>query len=263
MSGPPARRPSAALVVALLALFVALGGTATAAKLLITTKQIKDGTIRVVDINAKARKELTRHATSAGSAVSAQIAGFADEAQTVADAVSGRNEPLEASSVPSPGRLFALGGDGRVPLAVVPTVAARVYSSYDQAVPLQIAGGPVQRVSFDTVSFDTGGMFKPTDPTRLTAPVDGIYLITANVSWEVSGTSGFNRAVTLWVDNHVISVDQRPPAQETRQVVTTVYKLERGDFVEVGVGHDEQPSLHIDAVGDYAPSLALVWIAPA
>ncbi len=44
-----ARRASPAMVVAALALFVALGGTATAAKLLITSAQIKDGTIQVVD----------------------------------------------------------------------------------------------------------------------------------------------------------------------------------------------------------------------
>jgi hypothetical protein len=263
MAGLSARRPSAALVIALLALFVALGGTAAAAKLLITSEEIKDGTIRVVDINKKARKQLARHATTAKSADSARVADLADETQAISDAATGEDPPLEASSVPTPGRLLALDGNARVPLAAIPTVAARVYSSHDQAVPLQIAGGPVQRVTFDSVSFDTAGMFKPGDPTRLTAPVDGIYLITANVSWQVSGTDGLNRAVTLWVDNHVVSVDQRPPAAETRQVVTTVYKLGRGDFVEVGVGHDEQPSLSIDAVGDYAPSLSLVWLAPA
>jgi hypothetical protein len=239
-----------------LALLIALGGTATAAKVLITSHEIKDGTIRVVDISAKARRALTQHAATAGSA------DFADETFAISDAVSGGNPPLEGSSVPMPGRLLALDSDARLPLGAVPTVAARVYSSHDQTVPIQIAGGPVQRVTFDTVGFDTAGMFKPADPSRLTAPTDGVYLISANVSWEVSGVNGFNRAVTVWVDNHVISVDQRPPAEETRQPVTTVYKLRRGDFVEVGVGHDEGPSLKIDAVGDYAPSLSLVWLGP-
>ena len=54
-----------ALPVALLALFLSLFGTATAAKLLITSKDIKNGTIRIVDLNKGTRKQLTAHARSA------------------------------------------------------------------------------------------------------------------------------------------------------------------------------------------------------
>ena len=43
-------RPSPATVIAVLALFVALGGTATAAGILITGKQIKDGTVASIDV---------------------------------------------------------------------------------------------------------------------------------------------------------------------------------------------------------------------
>lgn len=46
------KKPSPSMTVALLALFVALGGTATAAKLLITSAQIKDGTVQKVDLHA-------------------------------------------------------------------------------------------------------------------------------------------------------------------------------------------------------------------
>lgn len=52
------RKPSPAMVVALLALFVALGGTATAAGLLVTTRQIKDRTIQLVDISPQATRAL-------------------------------------------------------------------------------------------------------------------------------------------------------------------------------------------------------------
>jgi hypothetical protein len=62
------RRPSPAMVVALLALFVALDGPATAARLIdgksirrnsITTGQIRNGTLGTQDVSAKARKSLT------------------------------------------------------------------------------------------------------------------------------------------------------------------------------------------------------------
>ena len=52
------RKLSPAMVLALLALVVALSGTATAAGLLVTSKQIKDGTIQTVDISKSAQAQL-------------------------------------------------------------------------------------------------------------------------------------------------------------------------------------------------------------
>ena len=51
------RRPSAGLVVAIIALIVAMSGSAVAASL-ITSAQIKDGTIKLRDISTKARNAL-------------------------------------------------------------------------------------------------------------------------------------------------------------------------------------------------------------
>jgi hypothetical protein len=55
--------PSASLVVALLALVVAMSGSAVAASL-ITSKQIKDGTIQTKDISKTARAQLAPKATA-------------------------------------------------------------------------------------------------------------------------------------------------------------------------------------------------------
>jgi hypothetical protein len=61
---PPYRRPSAALVVAFLALLVALSSTSfasevtSAAKHLITGKEVKNGSLQVKDLSKKARKTL-------------------------------------------------------------------------------------------------------------------------------------------------------------------------------------------------------------
>ena len=56
---PRSRRPSAALVVALLALFVAVGGPAEAARM-ITGRQIKDHSVQTRDLSRRAVKELQR-----------------------------------------------------------------------------------------------------------------------------------------------------------------------------------------------------------
>jgi hypothetical protein len=254
-------RPSPALVVGMLALVVSLGGTATAAQLLVTSHDIKDGTIRLVDISRQTRTSLQAHARTAGHAASAAALTDASSAAQI-----------KASSAPRAGELLPLNRTGVFPESAVPldstkkapNIAARVFSSHDQLTHIQIAYGPVQRLTFDRISFDTAHMFDPDRPTQLEAPVAGIYLITTNVSWAVESNrlNGFNRAIVIYVDgDHAIAVDQRPPAEETRHVVTTIYRLNAGDTVEVGLGQDAG-DLTANAVGDYAPSLAMAWIAP-
>jgi len=245
-------RLSPAMAVAMLALLVSLGGSAAAAHVLITSQDIKDGTIRLVDISPSAKNSLHAHATNAD---------IADEAFALNDASSFKL--IEASTTPTAGKLLPLDSQGRFPASVLPTIAARVYSSKDEPNPIQIAGAPVQRLTFDSVSFDTDHLFDPRRPTDLTAPVDGIYLITTNVSWaiEANATAGINRAVYVYVNDRAIAVDQRPPAGETRQTVSTLYKLVAGDVVEVGLGQDGG-RLTANAVGDYAPSLGMALIGP-
>ena len=61
------RKPSPAMVVALVALFVALGGTGTAATLIVTSKQIKDGTIQLRDMSPQATRSLRGRQGPAGA----------------------------------------------------------------------------------------------------------------------------------------------------------------------------------------------------
>jgi hypothetical protein len=254
------RRPSPAFLIAMLALLVALAGSAAAGSALITSRDIKNGTIQLVDLNKHTRAQLTAHA------LTADRSAWAARLDDVASASS-----LVASSTPLPGALLPLDANGQLPESALPldsttkapNIAARVYSSQDEPAHIQIAFGPVQRLTFDKVSFDTAQLFDPRHPSQLTISTPGIYLITSNVSWAVQNTSlsGINRAVYVYVNDHTIAVDQRPPAAETRQVVTTVYQLNRGDTVEVGIGQDAG-DLTANAVGDYAPSLAVVWLAP-
>jgi hypothetical protein len=60
------RKPSASMVVALIALVMAMGGSAVAASL-ITSKQIKNGTIQLADISKKAQKSLKGKAGANGA----------------------------------------------------------------------------------------------------------------------------------------------------------------------------------------------------
>ena len=62
------KRPSASLVVAVLAIVIATAGTASATTALITSNQIKNGTIRLVDISKKARQALQGRTGKTGKA---------------------------------------------------------------------------------------------------------------------------------------------------------------------------------------------------
>ena len=78
------RRPSPALVVASIALFVALGGPAWAKGVLVGSKQIKDGSIAAKDLRAELIKNL--QTTPANEVTTAKIA---DENVTRADLATG------------------------------------------------------------------------------------------------------------------------------------------------------------------------------
>lgn len=77
------RRPSPALLVAGLALFVALGGPAAAQKMLVGTKQIKDGTILAKDLKASLIASL--RATPNGSISADKLATGSVTSAKIAD----------------------------------------------------------------------------------------------------------------------------------------------------------------------------------
>jgi hypothetical protein len=78
------RRPSGSMVVAIIALVLAMGGSAVAASV-ITSKQIKDGTIQTKDLSKKALKALKgkKGATGAAGAAGPQGPQGAQGAQGV------------------------------------------------------------------------------------------------------------------------------------------------------------------------------------
>ncbi len=101
------RRPSPALAVALLALFVALGGPAEAKKLLIGSKQIKDGSIRAKDLGGSLIKGL--RATPDKSITSAKIADGTIKA-----------DDLATGAVTAP-KLAGFAGSAKVTFAALPS----------------------------------------------------------------------------------------------------------------------------------------------
>jgi hypothetical protein len=79
----------------------------------------------------------------------------------------------------------------------------------------------------------------------ITVPADGYYLITGSVAWQlqyrsVSATWGYNRAVTIFVNDQGMVSTQGPPAEETRQNVELVWPLKAGDTLSLLVEQNDE-----------------------
>lgn len=116
---------------------------------------------------------------------------------------------------------------------------ARVYRSSSQA----IANATVVAASFNTVRYDTGVLGTAIDPffvigspTRLTAPVGGLYEINGFGEWNTGVVSGvLSLSIRLNGGKFLASTDQAVDGQAAFrwQQVSTQYQLNAGDYVEL------------------------------
>jgi hypothetical protein len=121
------------------------------------------------------------------------------------------------------------------------------------------------KLAFDIESFDVGGMHDPAQPTRLTAPVSGVYLIVVNVVWPHDGGIGAGfREIELIVNGtgHLgfAHEDEPAPSSPIPQVITVPVKLNAGSYVEVQARQTSGAPLTISTV--YPSTFSMTWTAP-
>jgi len=240
-------------LVGYLALFVALGGTAIAAKPLVTGAGIQDGSITDADI-AAANKD--------GTAGTPSLRTLGTGAQ---QAAAGNDARLSNARTPT----GAAGGDltGTYPS---PTIAAGAIgtSAFSSNIPVvRVLGGGVTvpasgaaKLSFDVERYDSANLHDMvTNPSRLTAPVSGVYSVTANVIWQENSTG--DRQIEIAASNNILNVLDRVPAvgggNRTEQDLSTEYKLAAGDFVELFVGQTSGTPLLASG-----RAFTMSWVAP-
>ncbi len=148
-------------------------------------------------------------------------------------------------------------------VGVVP--AARVSSS----VPINIPGAaePIT-LTFNVERFDTADVHASDTPSRLTAPRDGIYMISANISWAGTNAAGARELSIRRNTTAIILRDVVQPVaggNTTEQAVSTIAALEQGDFVEVVLRQNSGAALQIFSSEEFTPefSLAYVGVLPA
>jgi hypothetical protein len=143
-------------------------------------------------------------------------------------------------------------------LGVVP--AARVTSS----VPINIpSSGTATALTFDDERFDTADVHGSVNPTRLTAPRDGVYVVSANVSWDGASAAGAREIAIVRNGTAIILRDVVQPAaggNTSEQAVSTVTSLSSGDYVEVKLRQNSGGTLQIFSGAEYTPEFALAYV---
>ncbi|MBA2953034.1 hypothetical protein GON03_01830 [Nocardioides sp. MAH-18] len=246
--------------IGLLALFVALGGPAAAthaaekvSRVVITGKQIKDGSIATKDLSKKARAALRGQTGPAGQQGPAGPQGERG--------VAGPPGPVDG--VPAGGDLtgtfpnpqLAAGAVGIAETGVVP------------AVRITASGTAVPNDTITTVNWASGqqyetvaSMYDPAEGTRLVAPVSGLYLAHVSIGFNPNDVGVRAAAIaTNGSNSNPACFDRRSaasPALSTFVNATCVVRLNAGEFVTATVTQTSGGTLGFSGF----ESMSLTWI---
>jgi hypothetical protein len=250
--------------LALLALFVALGGTSYAAVALprnsvgslqirtaaVGSSEVRDRSLTARDFRAGALPQGARGATGAPGATGP----------------AGPPGPAGPAGPPGPSgtATIADGSIGPAQLGQLPAVRVRqTTDSQTIASSTGAASTPVAFGDAGSEQYDVGGFFDPAAPTVLTIPRTGVYLVTAGVRWAVNGTGQRNLFLSGPQPGGVRASSTVPanPADVTRQTLATTERFEAGDRISISVSQDSGGDVLLDASQNQI-HLSAAWLSP-
>jgi hypothetical protein len=140
------------------------------------------------------------------------------------------------------------------------TLAPTASRSTNQSIPTATQ----TKISFDDVDSDGWNCWDLSpNPTRLTAPVTGRYIVTGNVAFEAA--SAGHRAINILKNNtlELARSDFNPVSNsiDTHSTVTChAVTLTKGDYVELRAWQNSGSALNILDSGDHSPRLSLIYL---
>jgi hypothetical protein len=139
-------------------------------------------------------------------------------------------------------------------------IGARVYNNAN----LSIANTTDTALTFNSERFDTDSIHSTSSNTsRLTCQTPGVYLIHADVSFAINA-SGLRFVYLRLNGTTIIAESSMMPIStgaRSHMVVTTLYELDAGDYVEVLVYQTSGGSLTVDYLAAHSPEFGMVRIA--
>lgn len=111
-------------------------------------------------------------------------------------------------------------------------------------------------VSFSEVAFNVGGVFSAGAPTKLTAPISGIYVLAGSVEWD-SGKPGWRQLEIDSVKGGRVATSLIPVAVEqyAYNSVSTVVNLSAGESAELVANQSSGGALSF-----HGGSFAMNWV---
>lgn len=125
-------------------------------------------------------------------------------------------------------------------------------------------------VEFNVEKFNVGGLFNPVNPTRLTAPVTGIYHISGCVRWSnTSSDTGQRRLYIQESGAGLIIVSRKDGSGSSdsvfpllEQTVSTLWHLTAGQYVELYISQASGATRAIETIDAFSPEFAMKYEGP-